>query len=208
LIDAASDADMYGNAKLISSPEHFCWGCQISSIHKDNLGQAIVGPSTRPGSALFADIQNNPTIQGHIPQSYFPNFLIIACSYSKYLALIGMNRIRKQDVIAAFEQFALDHRPFPEYTVDDISEIHSDSRSKFLSQAFIDWALSHQIRVLTAAPEHHHQNGSVERPRQTLRFIHHRQMVMPDYLSSSQPAVFYMPPRYMCFLPHKNFTNS
>jgi hypothetical protein len=207
---AGNAAEIWGDTKLVMSPEKFCIGCKIGSIRKSNRGHNVVSNSTSPGSILFCDIQTNPTSQGLTERDYFPYFLSIACSYSKYFALIGMKRIRTNDVIDALHEFCINHRPYSGYSVNSIEEIHADAGSQFLSDMFQTWASTEgrNIRIIIAAPEHQHQNGTIERPYQTNKMITNRLLAharLPNkfYTRASLTAA-----KIMNYLPHKGvFTN-
>ena len=204
---AADEAGMYGDTKICTSPEKFCIGCKIGTIRRTNRGHDIVGPSSKPGSVLFADIQTNPTSTGLTSNSYFPYFLILACSYSKYVSLIGMRSMSAADVIDAVIKFSIQCRPHHGYSLKDIDEIHADAGSQFLSQEFVTWAYNEGIHIVCAAPEHQHQNGMVERPWQTIRLISNKQIVHSRLAMMFLTSSLFHATRMYNIFPHKGVFN-
>lgn len=111
------------------------------------------------------------------------------------------------DIIHAIEKFIVDHRPYPEYSLKDIAEIHADAGSQFLSQEFVTWAYEEGIHVVCAAPEHQHQNGMVERPWQTVRLISNKQMVHARLSMMFLTSSLFHATRMYNIHPHKGVFN-
>ena len=124
--------------------------------------------------------------------------------------MIGMQRIRTTDVIEALQEFVVQHRPYNGYDLSSIHEIHADAGSQFQSDLFHEWAKSdgRNIRVVIAAPEHQHQNGTVERPYQTCKMLANRQLVHARLPNKFYTRSILNSSKIMNYLPHKGvFTN-
>jgi transposase InsO family protein len=102
---------------------------------------------------------------------------IASIAYSQYFTFIGLKRTTaSSDIIEALKTFIVYHWPYPDYTGEDINEIHADAGTYFTSEELTEWLKSHQIKVVIAAPKHQEMNGLAERLWQTARIMAFKMM--------------------------------
>ena len=95
--------------------------------------------------------------------------MIAVCALSRYGVLIPVYGSATTNVILAIEEFVAHHKPHPNYTLYDISEIHADAGSYFMAEDFITWAIPYDIEVKNAGAHHQEMNGLAERRWQAFR---------------------------------------
>ena len=161
---AAEEADCYGDVTIGFAPTGPCIDCQIGAIRTANRGSAPVGAAQEPGSVWFLDVIDNPSKIGLTKASYFPHYLTMLDSASRYQVFVGMSDVTSRTVILCVQLIGTVHRPHANFTMDDVAEFHVDAGSQLISKEFKDWAAfrQHPIKVEAAAPNHQEQNGKVE----------------------------------------------
>ena len=175
-IIAAEASSIWKGVKIHQGTDDYCVDCKIGGMPKANRGHTPPSQANKPGSVFFIDVIPNPADGGLTNDTSFKYYLIVVDAFSRYFAMIGMNRHNASAVIDAINQFCVNHRPHLDYTLNDLREIHVDAGSYFLSQEFKDWGLKNGITVISAAPEHQEMNGLAERLWQTARVMAFRML--------------------------------
>ena len=176
-IVAADANDVWSGVKVDNAPEDYCVECKISGIARAKRGATPPAEAKRPGQVIFIDVQPNPAHGSLTSRTSFKFYLNIVCAYSRYFVLLGIHGKSSEAVIAGLERFGIDHKPWIDYTLkNDMAEIHCDADASFLSEEFIEWARSKQIKVVSAAPNHQEMNGLPERLWQTARVMAFKMM--------------------------------
>jgi transposase InsO family protein len=114
------------------------------------------------------DLIHNPASISITTSTYWPYYLIVVCAYSRYGVLIPTWKSDTAAVIASIYDFVSFHKPYPDYSLDDISEIHADAGPCFRSQEFFDWGSDSQIKIVLAGSHHQEMNGLPERRWQAI----------------------------------------
>jgi hypothetical protein len=166
---AASHENLWDDVTLRFAPETFCIGCKVATSRSKNRGHSIVSEQTKPGQVLFMDLQPNPAHQAIIKSHWFPYYLNVVCAYSRYGVLIPVYGSSTDKVIWAIEEFVTYHKPYDSYCLDDISELHVDAGSYFMSEQFLTWAIQYGIQIKNAGSHHQEMNGLAERRWQAIR---------------------------------------
>jgi transposase InsO family protein len=158
---AADAANMFNDVKIEFEPTSPCLDCQITTIRASNRGKKPVGESTTPGQVWFLDIIQNPSRKGLTSSTYHPYYLNLVDSCSRYQVFIGIPNMSATACIAAIEQLGSIYRPSPQFTIDDIAELHVDAGSQLVSAQLQRWATDRDrpILIIAAAPAHQEMNG-------------------------------------------------
>jgi transposase InsO family protein len=160
---AAEEAGLYRDVKIEFEPTGpcLCLHCKISAIRSSNWGKQPVGTSSKAGEIWVCDIVQNPSSIGLTKSTYFPYYVNLVDSYSRYQILIGVCKI---DSAHCIEQIAQLYRPHAEFTTDSITAIHVNAGSQLMSTKLREWAADRPspIQICIAAPAHQEMNGKAE----------------------------------------------
>jgi transposase InsO family protein len=161
---AADSSDLYNDTKIEFEPTGPCLDCRITTIRASNKGKKPVGESTVPGQVWFLDIIQNPSRSGLTSSTYYPYYMNLVDSCSRYQVFIGMRNITATACIEAIEQLGSLYRPSPQFTVNDIAELHVDAGSQLVSAQLQQWATDRDrpIIIIATAPAHQEMNGKAE----------------------------------------------
>ena len=161
---AAEEAGVYGDVHIAFEPTGPCIDCKIGAIRTAGRGTAPVSPTDIPASVWFLDIVDNPSACGLSRKTYFPQYLTMLDSATRYQVFVGMDDKSSATVITCLELISSVFRPHDNFVMDNISAIHVDAGSQLMSQELRAWAKNRAspIRVFAAAPNHQEQNGKVE----------------------------------------------
>ena len=161
---AAEEAGLYADTKIEFAPTGPCIDCKIGAIRASNKGHVPVGPTIKPGDIWFLDLVDNPSKVGLTKSSYFPHYVNIIDSASRYQVFVGIRDMSSASVIQAVELLSSVYRPHDDFTINDISEIHVDAGSQLISEEFKEWGRNRPspIVIIAAAPNHQEQNGKAE----------------------------------------------
>jgi hypothetical protein len=166
---AASHENLWEDVSLRFAPESFCIGCKVATRRSAARGNRPVTEPSRPGKILFMDLIHNPASISITTSTYWPYYLIVVCAYSRYGVLIPTWKSDTAAVIASIYDFVSFHKPYPDYSLDAISEVHADAGPCFRSQEFFDWGSDSQIKIVLAGSHHQEMNGLPERRWQAIR---------------------------------------
>jgi hypothetical protein len=187
-VAAASGAWAPGTEVRFES-DPYCVPCRMGTARSSNRGKShATSPSSKPGSRLHLDITHCDALRSLSKDYSFKVYLGITDDASHAYHLVGMQGEDAQSVIGALKFFAVYHRPYPEYTLQNINSIHADAGSVFRSREFAQWCMSdsRSIRVETAAPHHQHQNGLTENRWKQTRLICNKMLsharLGPEYM--------------------------
>jgi hypothetical protein len=158
---AADSNDLYQDTKIEFEPTGPCLDCHVATIRTSNRGKKPVGESTIPGQVWFINLIENLSRIGLTSKTYFPYYMNLVDSCSRYQVFIGMHGMSSLNCISAIEQLATVYRPSRDFTVNDIAEIRVDSGSQLISQELQRWASNcdRPIAIIAAAPAHQEMNG-------------------------------------------------
>jgi transposase InsO family protein len=181
---AASHEELWDDVTLRFAPDTFCIGCKIATRRAAARGHRPVSEQTRPGEVLFMDLihaQPNSAPTKHLQTDYY---LLIVDALSRYGVLIDTPESKTIEIIESINEFVTYHRPYAGYSLNDISEIHADAGSYFLSQEFHQWGLDHGIKIVIAGSHHQEMNGLTERRWQAIRLrafcmLNHARLTTP-----------------------------
>jgi hypothetical protein len=123
-IVAASTNGIWDGIQVRQGPDEYCVHCKIGGIAKANRGHKPPDKTSKPGEVLFMDIIPNPAKGGLTSSTSYRDYLIIADAYSLYFTFIGLKTTASTDIIEALKTFIVYHWPYPDYTTNDINEIH------------------------------------------------------------------------------------
>ena len=104
------------------------------------------------------DIDYNPAKRSVTPKSYFGWYLLLVDFYSHFSVLIGLCRLRTQDVIEAIEKYRSQYVPGKQFQWGSLRCIRADAGSQFTSEEFKTFCTEAGFELTLAAPKHQHQN--------------------------------------------------
>ena len=166
-----TDAEkIYGDQILKGEVDDFCDTIQISTIRSANRG-ATRDPEDliRPAQCIFLDVQPNPSRQDLVSKDYVANYLTVCDAYSRFFRLMDLPDTSTKGVTQALKEFFTAWKPYPEFQLKDVDEIHVDAGSQLMSEKMNHWCISHGITLVIAAPHHQEMNGLRERMWQACR---------------------------------------
>jgi hypothetical protein len=133
---AASHDTLWADVLAQFGPDTFCIGCKIGTSRSANRTFRPVSDPQYPGQILFLDIIYNPSKTSITTSTYFPYYLLVVCALSRYGVLVGTQGHASADITDALEYWATNHRPHPSYVLNDVSSIHTDAGTHFISTDF------------------------------------------------------------------------
>jgi hypothetical protein len=175
-IVAAETSKAWKGVTIRQAPDEYCVECKIGGIVKAKRGHTPPSEAAKPGDVLFLDVIPNPAKGGPTSKTSFKNYLIVVDAFSRYFVFIGLTSTKTEGIIEALETFCVDHRPYAEYELKDIKELHADAGAYFTSEDLTVWGRKFNIKVIVAAPEHQEMNGLAERLWQTARVMAFRML--------------------------------
>ena len=174
---AAADAlKIWKGVKIQQTPDEYCAECHIGGIPKAHRGANPPYEASAPGKILFLDVIPNPAKGSVVWATAYKDYLIVADAYSRYFCFIGLMSTATAGIIEGLEDFVTYHKPYGDYSLHDINELHADAGSYFTSDELMRWAAEHSIALKIAAPAHQEMNGLAERLWQTTRVMAFRML--------------------------------
>ena len=83
---------------------------------------------------------------------------------------MGLSDATTNSIINTLKEFAVTYKPYDGYTLKDhCEELYVDAGPQLNSQELMNWCVSQNIRLISAAPHHQEMNGMVERQWQSIR---------------------------------------
>ena len=190
-LEFAEQENMYKDIRIVRSHNPYCKTCHVTGGNSRKQG----GPKhdklvTKPGSALYLDIVDNPAHQSLSSLDYYPKYLTISDWVSKFFRMMDLTTSTTDDVIHAIERFVSKNLLFKGYTLEEhCSEIHVNAGSQLCFKEFKNWCIAHGIKLFVAGVAHQEMNEANERSWQTCQRLHLLYAMRKAWLALPTPCI-------------------